>query len=160
MEKKEQENQPPAIKGTLESSLAEHIYVYSPATALDQVEDDMRQWYNWQPGVLFPYKRIVDPSVPTYYGGLTTNKAHFVLVPVDLIHARRRNYLRYLAKCMGMQDPAQCDAYCEEAMREIVENPSPRSHPAFEADALARQVAYWAGLLSYRQEPQTAGWCW
>ena len=141
------------------SSLAERIYVYSPTTALKEVEDGMRQWYNWQPGVLFPY-RIWDISAPAYYGGLTMNKAHFVFVPVDLVHARRQDYLRYLARCMGMEDPAQLDAYCEEVVREVAEDPSPRPHPAFEADALARQVAYWAGLLSYRQEPQTADWRW
>lgn len=153
------ENSHLARESQMASALAERIYVYSPSTALREVEDGMRQWYYWQPGVLFPY-RIWDLSAPTYYGGLAKNQTIFVLVPTDLVHARRRHYLRYLAWCTGMKEQAQVDAYCDEAVQEILEDPSPRPHPAFEADALARQVAYWLGLLSQRTEPQTTDWRW
>jgi hypothetical protein len=153
------ENSYPTIEPKTARSLAERIAVYSPTTALSQVEDRLRKWYSWQPGVLFPY-RMWDIAPPIYYGGLTRNQALFVLVPTDLISARRRAYLCHFAACMGIQEQAQRDAYCEEALREVIEDPSPRSHPAFEADALARQVASWLGLLAYRAVPQTADWRW
>ena len=141
------------------SSWAERISVYAPSTALKVGEDGMQHWYGWQPGVLFPVRRG-DLALPTSYGGLTTNKAHFVVVPADLVYARRQHYLRSLAERMGMKEPVQRDAYCEEAVQEILADPSPRSHPAFEADAFARRVCYWVALLSYRWEPQTADWRW
>ncbi len=116
---------------------AEQLAVYSPATALSQVEDRLRTWYSWQPGMLFPY-RMWDIAPPLYYGGLTSNQALFVLVPLALVHARRRAYLRSFARRMGLREQAQLEAYCDEAVRDVIEDPSPRSHPAFEADALAR----------------------
>ncbi len=138
---------------------AEQIAVSSPATALSQVEDGLRTWYSWQPGVLFPY-RMWDIAPPVDYGGLTSNQTLFVLVPLALVHARRREYGRSFARRMGMREQAQLEAYCDEAVREVIEDPSPRSHPAFEADALARRVASWFGLLASRQIPHTADWRW
>jgi hypothetical protein len=140
-------------------SWAGRIAVYSPATALDRIEDNLRKWYYWQPGVLFP-SQSWDMASSVYYGGLTRNQALFVLVPTDLVHARRRAYLHHVARRMGIHEQARIDAYCEEAIREIIEDPSPRSHPALEADALARQVASWVELLASREIPQTADWRW
>ena len=154
----ERENSYPAMQRKIAQSLAEYIYVSSPSTALSQVEERVQKWYYWQPGTLFPYREQHTPSA--YYGGLTTNQALFVLVPGELVDARRRSSLQYLARCMGMRDQAQLEAYCEEAVREVLADPSPRPHPAFEADALARQVAYWVALLAYREVPQTDDWRW
>jgi hypothetical protein len=153
------ENSYPTLEPKTARSLAERISVYSPATALGRIEDNLRKWYYWQPGVLFPYQ-IWDMASPVSYGGLTRNQALFVLVPTDLVHARRRAYLHHCARRMGIREQARMDAYCEEAIREIIEDPSPRSHPAFEADALARQVASWLEFLAYRAIPQTADWRW
>lgn len=162
MEKKEREHQYSSVHNiTQESLLASRIRICSPATALHQLDASPFHWFYWQAGVLFPYGSLADPMLVHYYGGLTRDHSLFVCVPTDLVLARRQHYLLYIARCaLGTDDQEQLTAYCEQAEREIAEDITPREHPAFEADALARQVAYWLGLLSYRQEPQTADWRW
>src|SRR5258708_37392158 len=60
-------------------------------------EEGMRQWYDWQPGVLFPYGRLSE-SGPFYFGGLTREKDRFVLVLANRYNAYRRELLCELAR--------------------------------------------------------------
>ena len=160
---REQENQYPAAGPGQESLLATRIRTCSPAAALNRLNLPHRHWYTWQAGVLFPYEyRSFDGSTPIHYhGGLTQNHAFFVLVPSELVFAHRRHYLLSFAQShLGTTNQEQLAAYCEQAEKEIAKDMTPRPHPAFQADALARQVMYWLGLLAYRREPRTIDWRW
>lgn len=160
---REQENQYSPIAPTQESLLAMSIRTCSPATALNRLNSPYQHWCSWQPGVLFPYGYIsFDGSTPrNYHGGLTRNQALFVLVPSELVFARRRSHLLSFAQShLGTNNQEQLAAYCEQMEKEIVEDMNPRPHPAFHADALTRQVAYWLKLLAYRRESQTVDWSW
>lgn len=162
---REQENQYFATVPTQESLSAGSVRTCSPATALARQDLDLPyyHWYSWQPGVLFPYGYAwLDGSIPRdYYGGLTRNQALFVLVPSELVFARRWHYLLSFAQShLDTNNQEQLLAYCEQMEKEIVEDMNPRPHPAFQADALARQVSYWLKLLAYRRELQTVDWYW
>src|SRR5579883_627471 len=160
---REQENQYSSIALTQKSLLAMSVRTCSPATALNQLNSPYQHWYSWQPGVLFPSgSTSFDGSTPrNHHGGLTRNQALFVLVPSELVFARRRYYLLSFAQShLGTNNQEQLATYCEQMEKEIVEDMNPRPHPAFHADALARQVSYWLKLLAYRREPQIGDWRW
>lgn len=123
--------------------VSDAIHVVSREEGLGRVEDDgMRQWYDWQPGVLFPYGQFT-ASGPFYFGGLTRERDRFVLVEAKTINSSRRALLWELAqKALGAVEAPVVEAYCDRMEREWAED---FTHPneAFQADALSRQVGYW-----------------
>ncbi len=146
---------------------ASRILVFSPERALSRLSAVyMRQWVRWQPGVLFRYGFLGFQACERenyrreiYLGGLTVRQTLFVLVPQSLYEKRRRAVLFQIAsERLKTQDPALLRAYCElaEAEKEHLES----DHPAWDAEARARQVSYWTMLLSRRREKQTPDWRW
>ena len=153
----------PLLESVARHVQAARLRMCAPATALKHVSSDyMRQWYQWQPGVLFRYGMLSFLEEPEiYFGGLTVQKHLFVLVPEELYEQRRRSLLFQLAReRLGTNDTAVLLSYCQLAEREIVEDCSPRDHPALDAEARARQVSYWIRLLASRQELPEPEWRW
>lgn len=153
----------PILESVEKHVQAARLRICAPETALKHVSSDyMRQWYQWQPGVLFRYGMLSLSEEPEiYFGGLTVQKQVFVLVPQELYEQRRRSLLFQLVReRLATNDVAVLLSYCELAEREIVEDFSPRDHPALDAEARARQVSYWIRLLAYRQELPMPEWRW
>jgi hypothetical protein len=162
----EKEDKQPLTSNQSLEELASRILVYSPHTALQRLaEDYMRQWLCWQPGVLFRYGyldlRACDREI--YLGGLTANQTLFILVPLSLYEQHRRAVLLQIAReRLQTQDPSLLRTYCAlvEAEKESMEHCHQTDHPAWDAEARARQVSYWARLLARRREAQTPDWRW
>lgn len=151
----------PLLESVAKHVQAARICICTPATALKHVSSEyMRQWYQWQPGVLFRYGMLSE-GAEVYFGGLTVQKHLFVLVPEDLYEQRRRSLLFQLAReRLGTNDTAVLLSYCALAEQEIIQDCSARDHPALDAEARARQVSYWIRLLAYRQELPEPAWRW
>lgn len=143
---------------------AAQILVYSPHTALQRITADyMREWMRWQPGALFQYGclGLRDEAREVYLGGLTTQQTLFLLVPERLYEQRRRAELMQIAsEILQTQDQSALLAYCLLAEQEYTETRHLHDHPAWNAEARARQVSYWVGLLKYREAKQTPDWRW
>lgn len=141
--------------------IAARILVCSPQSGLQRIATDwMRQWYRWQPGVLFRYGRLDLPGkgAETYLGGLTARKDLFVLVPEDLYEQRRRALLLQLAReRLRLEDDATLYAYCDLAEQTSHDG---SNQPAWDAEARARQVSYWLKLLAHRREVLLSDWRW
>lgn len=142
-----------------EEAIANRIHIWTAEKAFRYLNSDyMRQWYLWHTGVLFPYGFFQKEH---YWGGLT--KELFILVPADLVEQRRRFLLRQLIrKGLGKVEVEEdvLEACCRRAEQEILEDYNPRPHPAFEADAQARQVSYWMNLLLRRKIEHSWDWHW
>jgi hypothetical protein len=110
MKRRHKERKAPVINESsypLLESVARHVQaarlrMCAPATALKYVSSEyMRQWYQWQPGVLFRYGKPSFSEEPEiYFGGLTVQKHLFVLVPEELYEQRRRSLLFQLARVL------------------------------------------------------------
>jgi hypothetical protein len=145
------------------AAFAARIHIHAPSRLykLIAATDNETSYLNiWQPGVLHPFGQLPDPDTgvsESYLGGLARERTLFVLVPLSLISARRAAWLEYLAReemtHLGLptDDPARVQIYCELAWQEILQNPNPRPHIVYEADAQARQVPAWLALLKYRR---------
>lgn len=159
----EREHMHPQANNQRRESIASRILICSPHTALQRVSEDyMRQWIRWQPGVLFRYGCLGLPgSLEVYLGGLTVRHTLFVLVPESLYEQRRRTMLLQIAsERLQTQDYTVLCAYCDRAEQESAESYNLPDHPAWDAEARARQVGYWMALLSHRKELQTPDWRW
>jgi hypothetical protein len=147
-----------------QKDVASQILVYSPQTALQRIAAEyMREWMRWQPGALFRYGCLgLHPeNREVYLGGLTTQQTLFLLVPERLYEQRRRAELMQIAReILQTQDQSALLAYCLLAEQEYTETRHLQDHPAWNAEARARQVSYWVGLLKYREEKQTSDWRW
>jgi hypothetical protein len=160
----EGEHTPPQTSDQSRARFASRIRVYSPHTALQRVAADyMRQWIRWQPGVLFRYGclglQAEDREI--YLGGLTARQNLFILVPESLYEQRRRAELLQIAsELLQTQDHTILSAYCDLAEQECAETLTMVDHPAWNAEARARQVSSWVALLKYRKEVQTPDWRW
>lgn len=142
---------------------AAQIHLCTPQTALRQVAtEELRQWCQWQPGVLLRVGILSLAEQPAcYFGGLSNRKQFFVFVPELLVEQRRRTLLFQLAReRLATDDVDTLLAYCHLAEQQVAEDYSPRDHPALDAEARARQVSYWFRLLAYRQIQPTVDWRW
>lgn len=145
--------------------LAAHIHVCAPETALKHVCPlEMRQWYEHMPGILFRFGffRFPGEFPRVYQGGLTKEKSLFLLVPHALFERRRRFLLFHFARerLGSTTNPALIHRYCRQAEKELAEGRYSSEHPAFCAEAQARQVHEWVRFLAYRQEKSTPDWRW
>jgi hypothetical protein len=162
----EGEHTPPQTSDQRLERFASRIRVYSPHTALQRVAADyMRKWLCWQPGVLFRYGSLgfLAGEREVYLGGLTARKNLFILVPESLYEQRRRAVLLQIAReSLQTEDKTILCAYCDlaEAEQDSAENGHLADHPAWNAEARARQISYWTALLSHRKVVQTPDWRW
>ena len=157
-------DEPEQRSSHMQKDIAAQILVYSPHTALQRIAADyMREWVRWQPGALFRYGCLgLHPEDrEVYLGGLTTQHTLFLLVPERLYEQRRRAELMQIAReILQTQDQSTLLAYCLLAEQDYTETRHLHDHPAWNAEARARQVSYWVGLLKYREEIQIPDWRW
>lgn len=125
------------------------VLIIDRASALERVADEgMRQWFDWQPGVLYPYGHL-ESEGPFYFGGLARDQDRFVLVKASVYNSYRRRILcELIQNTLGDVNASVVEARVDQAEREFAEDYSPRPHPAFDADARARQVEYWLSQIA------------
>ncbi|HEU5374887.1 MAG TPA: hypothetical protein VFV38_05580 [Ktedonobacteraceae bacterium] len=162
----EREPIPPRTDEQHLEGLASRILIYSPNTAFQQLAQDyMRKCICWQSGVLFRYGYLglQASEREVYLGGFTVNRHLFLLVPQSLYIQRFRTVLFEVAReRLQIQDPTLLRAYCDLAVAEKGngKNRNGIDHPAWDAEARARQISYWVALLARRKETQTPDWRW
>ena len=156
----------PLVESIALPEMAAHIRICSAGTMLKHVcTEEMRQWYDWMPNVLFRFGRFRFPgeSARVYEGGLTTEKNLFLLVPHVLYQQHRRALLIQLAReHLGITNPTALRAYCRRAEQELTVSAELYlcDDTVLDVERRVRQVSYWARFLAYRQEIVSSSWRW